>query len=141
MEYFLGSVVTLICVFLIILFIRKPLREPTPTVRYSQSHVHDLIEPFIPNLSEIRRDIVCQSTRHYETTLTRVAFVGDKAYWIANNKFVVADIVDGEVDRETERQVDTMSMSKIELNKMLVIIEELTEGGKYDNGSSRNQGL
>lgn len=138
MEYFLGSVITLLSVFIVFKVTRKALDTPIQPVRYSQSNVYNLIQPFIPELSEIRRDITSQSTKHYDSAFTRVAFVDNKAYWIKENQFRVADMVDGRVDLETERQVDTMSMSKVELEKMLIIIEELTEGDQHDSSNPGN---
>tara|TARA_R110000803_G_scaffold166778_3_gene230100 strand:- start:746 stop:1063 length:318 start_codon:yes stop_codon:yes gene_type:complete len=55
-----------------------------------------------------------------------VAIVENKAYWVIGNMFYEADIVDGEVDRESSRQIDAFKMSSKDLNKMLHILDNLT---------------
>lgn len=57
-----------------------------------------------------------------------VAFVDDKAYWVLDNTFYQADIIDGEVDKESSRPVDVFSMSHKEMSKMLFILDNLNEG-------------
>lgn len=59
----------------------------------------------------------------------RVAVYDDKAYWVYNNIFYESDTV-REPDFETARPIDTMSMSPKQLNKLLVILDELEEQGK-----------
>jgi hypothetical protein len=49
-------------------------------------------------------------------------------YWIVNNTFYVADIVDGNVEENTTRLVDTMTMDKVQLDKIMFIVEKLREG-------------
>jgi hypothetical protein len=60
--------------------------------------------------------------------LINVAIMDDKAYWIHNNTFYVADIVNDEVDKTTSRPVNTMEMSLYEINKMMFIVDHLNEG-------------
>jgi len=57
-----------------------------------------------------------------------VAYVEDKAYWVLNNTFYQADIVDGEIDRESSRPIDPFKMSSKDIMKMLFILDNLTEG-------------
>lgn len=57
-----------------------------------------------------------------------VAYVEDTAYWVFNNTFYQADIIDGYVDKSSSRPVDTFKMSNKELLKMLFILDNLTEG-------------
>lgn len=57
-----------------------------------------------------------------------VAYVEDTAYWVINNTFYQADIVDGYIDRSSSRPVDVFKMSNKELLKMLFILDNLTEG-------------
>ena len=140
MEYLIGSVISFAAFVVIILVLRPHVRKQEQVVRYSQSHVYKLIHPFIPTNSEMKKQPITQATKYYDNLYIRVAYVGNQAYWIQNNSFCVADIINGEVDETTKRQVDTMSMSKLELNKMLYIIEELT-GGNSDNSNPGNKKL
>lgn len=60
--------------------------------------------------------------------LINVAIIEDKAYWIYNNTFYEADIVNNIIDKETSRPVDAINMNLYELNKMLFIVDHLNEG-------------
>lgn len=57
-----------------------------------------------------------------------VAYLEDKAYWVVNNIFYQADIVDGEIDTESSKPIDPFKMSSRDLMKMLFILDNLTEG-------------
>jgi hypothetical protein len=68
-----------------------------------------------------------QLTKHYNKMFLKVVVQGTKAYWIKDNVFYVADVnEDGQVDKENAKQVDTMSMDKVELSNMMEIVEKLT---------------
>jgi hypothetical protein len=57
-----------------------------------------------------------------------VAIIENKAYWVIGNVFYQADIVDGEVNKESSRPIDAFKMSSRDLTKMLYILDNLTEG-------------
>jgi hypothetical protein len=59
---------------------------------------------------------------------TRVVFLENQAYWIKNNTLFVADMEEGFVDEQTTREVDTMGMDRVQLEKVIHIVEALTEG-------------
>ncbi len=127
MEYVIGSAVTLFSIYFINRFIKRELdSEGIVSITYSQSHIHNLINPFLPDNSELVLLKPTQATKHMEETQLRVIIVEDKAYWIKDNDFFVADLIEGLVDRESARLVDTMSMSKVELEKIIFIVEKLT---------------
>lgn len=140
MEYFIGSIATLIAfISLSRLFNHYNLLEkPKYTIKYSQSYIHEMLGPgLIMTLApEVR---VTQSRKHLETMQTRVVFVNNKAYWISNNTFLEADVVDGVVQQETQRAVDTMSLDKVQLDEMSFIVAKLTEGTTNDSGNSGNK--
>jgi hypothetical protein len=60
--------------------------------------------------------------------LLNVAIFDDKAYWVCENVFYEAEIVNNEINRESSKPVDTMSMSPYDVNKMLFILDHLKEG-------------
>lgn len=113
---------------------RNPLELP-PLVRYSQSHVHNLIAPFMPTNKEMTIQPETQSSKYLDKITIRVVFLENKAYWIKDNKFYVADAKDHMVDHDSAIEVDTMSMDKIQLDKIKVVVEKLSEG---KNNDSRN---
>lgn len=57
-----------------------------------------------------------------------VAYLEDTAYWVLDNTFYQADIIDGYIDKTSSRPVDVFKMSNKELLKMLFILDNLTEG-------------
>lgn len=69
-----------------------------------------------------------QSMQHVDKHTLRAIVVDDNMYWIINNAFYVADIVDGNVEENTTRLVDTMTMDKVQLDKIMFIVEKLREG-------------
>jgi len=50
---------------------------------------------------------------------------------------MVADIVDGQVDKSNSQEVDTMSMDKVQLDEMMFIVEKLREGEDDSRGSGK----
>lgn len=57
-----------------------------------------------------------------------VAFFDDKAYWVLDNTFYQADIIDGHIDKESSRPVNAFDMSYRDMTKMLFILDNLNEG-------------
>ena len=137
MEYALGSIIT-IAVILVTryFFSRNPLDVP-PQVRYSQSHVYNLIAPFMPENSELRKPVESQSSKYLDNITIRVVFLDDKAYWLKDDVFYVADAENQQIRHDTATQVDTMAMDKVQLDKIKFVVEKLTEGNQND---SRNAG-
>lgn len=137
MEIFIGSMITLVVLVVINRFIRHTAKNDIPiNIRYSQSHVHQLLVPFLPDNEDMQPVLITQASKYYDKINIRVVFAQNKAYWIQDNTFYVADIVDGEVDQSTAAQVDIMSMDRVQLDKMMLIVEKLTEGTTNDYWSA-----
>jgi len=137
LEYFIGAAITLITMLFSNKFLDKRVKkeDKITTIEYSQSHIYELMKPYLPDMPP--PDIgVTQSTNYLKQTYMRIMVVKDKAYWIKNNAVYVAEVVDGQVNKENARVVDTMAMSKVELDEMLFIIEKLRE----DENDSRGTG-
>jgi hypothetical protein len=135
-KYFLGSFITLATMFLLAKKFYKEeryVRHLSP-YRYSQSRIHHLVSPFIkPN--SLKTNKVTQSRKHFDKTNLRIIIVGEDAFWIKDNVFYTAKISNEGVDKETTSVVDTMGMDKVQLDKMLFIIDQLRDGKKNDSGS------
>ena len=137
MEYFLGAVLTLITVATANRLITKQLKnEKRTVVRYSQSHIYSVVAPMMFGFNSPIPKRPTQSYKYQEDAYIRVVIVDGKAYWIKENTFYTAEVVDGMVDKESTKEVDTMSMNDVELKKMLVIVETLREGNNNDSGST-----
>jgi len=132
MEFLLGTVTTTLVLFIFIVFLinKRNKREPFFLIRYSQSHIHRILSPILPQVDQISKisNKNNQSSKHLKNTNVRVLIVEGKAYWTKNNVFYVSNIVDGDIDKDNAQVVDTMGMNKVELDKMLFIIDQLRKG-------------
>jgi hypothetical protein len=140
MEYFLGSAITMIAMFIttrLISFNKVSNKRDIP--RYSQSHIHMLILPLLPEIRKYKKKIITQSSKHEERTNVKVVIMDNKAYFIKNGTFYCADMHGTEIDGANAVSVDTMGMDKVQLDKMLFIMDQLRDGKKNDSGYSGNQ--
>jgi hypothetical protein len=137
MEYFLGSIVTIAAIFFTKLYLSKKVDTKIPAIRFSQSKALELSIGIIQQIVEPVPPTKTQTTVHYNKHTLKILVIGKFAYWIKGNTFYMGDIVDGEVDTETTREVDIMSMDKVQLEKMVYIVEQLREGMPNDSRDSR----
>jgi hypothetical protein len=132
MDFLLGTVTTTLILFIFVVFLinKRNKREPFFLIRYSQSHIHRILSPLLPQVDQISKisNKNSQSNKHIKNTNVRVLIVEGKAYWTKNNVFYVSNIVDGDIDKNNAQVVDTMGMNKVELDKMLFIIDQLRKG-------------
>jgi hypothetical protein len=138
-DFLIGAIVTIIAYSVSQRIIRKslPKDEGISTINYSQSHIYDLMRPFLEFADVVSSDVPSQSINYLKNAYMKVMVVNSKAYWIKNNTFYVADVVEGEVKKETTKEVDTMAMNKVELNEMLFIVEKLREESDDNRGSGK----
>lgn len=80
-----------------------------------------------------------QSTMHYDKTNIKVIIFDNNAYWIKDNIFYRAPLVNELIDKESAEQVDTIHMDKVQLDKMLFIMDKLREGISDDSRGSGNK--
>jgi hypothetical protein len=140
MEYFLGSAITMLAMFITTRLISsRSINVKENNFRYSQSHIHTLIMPLIPELKNYKKKIVTQSSKHEERTNVRVVIVDNKAYFVKEGIFYCADMDGQYIDSTSTTVVDTIGMDKVQLDKMLFIMDQLRDGKKNDSGDSRNQ--
>jgi hypothetical protein len=139
MEYFLGSAITLLAMFIttrLISYNKFDKKNNIP--RYSQSHIHMLILPLLPEIKKYKNKMVTQSSKHEERTNIKVVIFDNKAYFVKNGTFYCAEMNGTEIDGASATLVDTIGMDKVQLDKMLFIMDQLRDGKKDDSGDSRN---
>ena len=142
MEFLLGFIVAIVAIFILRIFAIKTLSQNSQIrITYRQSHIHEIIKDFLPESLFLGKQINTQAMAHQKSMYTRVVFVDNEAYWIKNNALFVADMEEGVVAEETARVVDTMGMNKVQLEKVIHIVEALAEGRKDDSGHSGNKGI
>lgn len=102
----------------------------------SQKDVHDLTKKFF-STNTIKQK-TSQMKKYEDSNRINVLVIGEQAYWISNNVFYTGNIVDGQIDQETTKPIDTQNMQKDEIDKMLFIIDSLKNGNKNDFGGTGN---
>jgi len=139
MEYFLGSAITMIAMFITTrLILPRTLKTKTGNFRYSQSHIHTLVMPLLPDIRSYKKKMITQSSKHDEKINIKVVIFDKKAYFVKDGSFYCADVDGDSIDKHSATLVDTIGMDKVQLDKMLFIMDQLRDGKKNDSGDSRN---
>jgi hypothetical protein len=145
MEYILGAIITLVTIALVSKRVeRSKTMKLSVNVTYSQTRAFELMRPlkiFTTMLDMVQNPIITQTSKHHDSLHVKVVIADNEAYWITNDKFYVADVRDKMVIQESTREVDTMAMDDVELNKISEIVELLRKEDKNDRGSSGNKKL
>lgn len=129
-EYLIGSLSAIVVVLLNRLFRnKKESRKISVEIHESQVIRFEMIKDTQAVYELMHPKVNTQATEHHEKNLVRIIFAEQQAYWIKDNVFYTADINNlGLIDIESTRAVDTMTMDKIQLDRMSFIVEKLTEG-------------
>lgn len=137
MEYFAGSIVTLVTMYIVAKLVNHPKNNiKSVKTNFSQSRQYELTADFMPMPAP--KPVVSQSGKHNQSQYTRIFFIGDDAYWIEDNRVYTAKFIDGIIDQENKKTVDMTTIDKVELEKMIFVVERLTEGLSNDSGNSGN---
>jgi hypothetical protein len=106
---------------------------------YRQSTLHHMAKLILPSNAELKSIRPTQFNRYLNSKLVKVINAPDgKSYWVKNNKFYVCEIKDGEFDPSQGKEIDTAKMSKKEIDKLLLILDNLNRGNNNDIGGPRN---
>lgn len=105
---------------------------------YRQSDIHNVLNKIYPlrQASLEKKEKPYCKFRDNALDTVRVIILDDKAYWIFNNTFYIAQTDDGNVLPETAEPINTSVLSKEEVKKMLSILDSLISGGSNDSGGS-----
>jgi hypothetical protein len=138
MNNFYGAIGTTVTILLLVyIFILrnniKNNREPI----ISQSMLQHRYSNRKNNSRRIK--VKTQSNLHYDKTNIKVIIFDNDAYWIKDNIFYRAPLVDELINKEAAEQVDTIHMDKVQLDKMLFIMDRLREGIGNDSRSSGDE--
>lgn len=111
-----------------------------PKIFLSQAYVYNLIKPALPILEAFaeKEQTPSQALKHEAQKFTKVLVLEDVAYWIKDNKVYYANIQEDKIDGFSTSVVDTMGMDEVQLDKMIFIIDKLTEGTDNDRSNSGN---
>jgi hypothetical protein len=123
----------------IVVNVVKNKKKNTSKVMHRQSDVHKLLKYFFSIPLYNNENNFSQLTKHKQKGIIKVIVLGNQAYWVSNNIFYVADAIDGKVQKHTAKPVDIEGLPKVDLDKMLFILDSLRDGKRDDSGSTGNK--
>jgi hypothetical protein len=126
------TVPLLLIIGYVVFFRNKPVYEPMMT----QSMIHHQYSMQRKYIEKINKK--SQSKIRKEKENVKVIIVEDTAYWIKDNAFYTAPMVNNLISKDSAIQVDTIHMDKVQLDKMLFIMDRLREGINDDSRGSGN---
>lgn len=126
MQYLVVAILTFLLSSYIIKRNKKIRAKGIKSAIKSQSFVYNKTKQFIPKGLK-NREYVSQSMNHSSRFMVKVMVIDNNAYWVKDNTFFTADVKEGTVMPETTRQVDTLDMSKQDIDKMIFILDKLKD--------------
>lgn len=137
MDYVIAIVLTIVASFVILKIVTKNEQSFLKKVLYRQSDIHSITKHLYKNTKPIQKKET-QLTKRMDSDAVKVVLTDDKAYWVADNVFYDADLVDDRPDMSTAKPIDTNNLSKEDIDKMLFILDNLDRGNKDERGSTGN---
>lgn len=126
MQYLTIAILTFLLSSYIIKRNAKIRAKGIKTVMKSQTMVFNKTKQFIPK--ELKnKEYMSQSKNHSIKYMLKVMVIDNNAYWVKDNTFFTADVDNGIVLPDTTRQVDTINMSKQDIDKMIFILDKLKD--------------
>lgn len=126
MESLLTAVLT--SIFLAVILNRKH-RSKLKKISFSQSALHMIVRDMLPSNHELKSKIATQAKLHMDKSTVKVIRTPDnKVYWVENNNFYFAEIVDGEFNTNSGQLINTENLSKKEIEDLLFILDNLKNG-------------
>jgi hypothetical protein len=142
MEYLLVIGLTLLSYWSIIKISNKRRMIFLNKNKYRQSSIFEMVKDIVPKQRFDKPKVITQSQKHIQKNMLRVVIAEGSAYWILNNVFYTANAINGRVDEETIKPLDIENMPTKELDKMLLILDDLKQGvGPNDSSSAGNKGI
>jgi hypothetical protein len=126
MEYLLGSLVTILCVYVINRLVVKSVSSAKISIRYSQSHFHSIMSSLEPPMIKPRP--ITQANKHNSNNTIRILYMDGNAYWFDGGVFYTAKVSSKKIQEETIKVLDMFDIDSVELDKMAFIVQQLTDG-------------
>lgn len=136
MEYFVGFLVSVISFIILNKIVKNVAKHKIAIPVFTQSRKLALVKHYIISSLEPKEQPKKQSTEYLKKNSIMAYFWGSNVYWIENGFLVTAKLKDNQIDEDTKKKVDTHSLDKVELDKMIFIVDKLTEGKKNDSSDS-----
>lgn len=127
-NFIIGCLTTL---FLVAIIKRTKRRIVLKRIGFRQSMLHHIVKDMLPTNAFLDSQKDRQSKKHRSEAVIKVIQAPDnKAYWVQDNIFYYAEIVNGQFDPTDGKPVDTNNLSRKEIDKLLFILDNL----KSQNG-------
>ena len=141
MEFVLGSVITALILYAAMKYFEALYKVANKEYKYkfSQSSLHELIKPLLPEDLFVPAPKVTQSSLYEQKTNLRVIILDGYAYWIKDNTVFKSPMVGMDIDKDLTEVVDIIGLDKVQLDKMIFVIDKLREGLPNDSGSAGNE--
>jgi hypothetical protein len=120
-----------------------------PQIKGRQSTIHEIIQNFLPSNEDFIKVLIAQkrsghpsqqSRQKYRSDKIKVVVVGDRAYWIQDNTFYQTVVTeDGEIDQSLAIPVDTTNMVQDDIDRLMLIVDDLRRVEEDDGSSSGNE--
>ena len=142
MKYLIASGLTLAVSWAILIVIKKKNNKKYLSSPYRQSDMHEILKYFFSLNVKEKDKPLSQFQKRLDESMLKVIVVENKAYWVLNNVFYVADAFENQVNPETAKPVDVEDMSRPDMEKLLFILDSLKDGEvENDRSSSGNEGF
>ena len=142
MKYLIASGLTLVVSWAILIVIKKKNNKKYLSSPYRQSDMHEILKYFFSLNVKEKDKPLSQFQKRLDESMLKVIVVENKAYWVLNNVFYVADAFENQVNPETAKPVDVEDMSRPDMEKLLFILDSLKDGEvENDRSSSGNEGF
>jgi hypothetical protein len=126
------TVPLLLIIGYVVFFRNREVYEPMMT----QSMLHNQYSMQKKYIEKVNRKSQSKTRKARENV--KVIIVEDTAYWIQDNAFYTAPMINNLISKDSAIQVDTIHMDKVQLDKMLFIMDKLREGISDDSRGSGN---
>ena len=139
MNNIIGAAGITLCVllFLFVYLVRNRTQDNEEPFIVSQSVI---LHRYVQNKQYGKNlKIKTQSRKYHEKMNIKVIIVDKNAYWVKDNIFYTAPMINEHIDNELAQQVDTMNMDRVQLEQMLFIMDKLREGIDNDSRSSGDE--
>ena len=135
MEYIIVVGLTTVFTYSIIKLMAEKNNRKFGRVIYRQSDMHKVLTILYPKQTNTKEKPYCKFRENSLDTV-KVIIAEDRAYWVFNNTFYVAQTDGGNVLPETAEPINTSVLSKDEVSKMLSILDSLIGGGSNDSSGA-----
>ena len=135
MDYAIVVGLTTVFTYSIIKLMAEKNNRKFGRVIYRQSDMHKVLTKLYPKQTNTKEKPYCKFRENSLDTV-KVIIAEDRAYWVFNNTFYVAQTDGGNVLPETAEPINTSVLSKDEVSKMLSILDSLIGGGSNDSSGT-----